>query len=37
MDLDLVEIGLMLVNSYALLTENYTSINTLMAAGNIYY
>ena len=36
MDLDLEEIGLMLVN-YALLLQNYTSINTLMAAGNIYY
>ena len=30
-------IGLMLVNNYALLLQNYTSINTLMAAGNIYY
>ena len=37
MDLDLEEIGLMLVNNYALLLQNYTSINTLMAAGNIYY
>ena len=39
MDLDLEEIGLMLVNNYALLPQNYTltSINTLMAAGNIYY
>ena len=26
MDLDLEEIGLMLVNNYALLPENYTSI-----------
>ena len=37
MDLDLEEIGIMLVNNYALLLQNYTSINTLMAAGNIYY
>ena len=37
MDLDLKEIGLMLVNNYALLLQNYTSINILMAAGNIYY
>ena len=37
MDLDLEEIRLMLVNSYALFLQNYTSINTLMAAGNIYY
>ena len=37
MDLDLEEIGLMLVNNYALLLQNYTSVNTLMAAGNIYY
>ena len=37
MDLDLEEIGLMLVNNYALLLQNYTSINTLMPAGNIYY
>ena len=36
MDLDLAEIGLMLVNNYALLLQVYTSINTLMAAGNIY-
>ena len=36
MDLDLEESGLMLVNNYALLLQNYTSINTLMAAGNIY-
>ena len=36
MDLDLEEIGLMLVNNYALLLQNYTSINTLMAAENIY-
>ena len=35
MDLDLDEIGLMLVNNYALWPQNYTSINTLMAAGNI--
>ena len=35
MDLDLEEIGLMLVNNYALLLQNYTSFNTLMAAGNI--
>ena len=35
MDLDLEEIGLMLVNNYALLLQNYTSINTLRAAGNI--
>ena len=33
MDLDLEEIGLMLVNNYALLLQNYTSIIT----GNIYY
>ena len=37
MDLDLEEIGLMLINNYALLLQNYTSFNTLMAAGNIYY
>ena len=37
MDLDLEEIGLMLVNNHALLHQNYTSVNTLMAAGNIYY
>ena len=37
MDLDLEEIGLMFVNNYALLPQNYTSINTLIAAGNIYY
>ena len=37
MDLDLEEIGLMLVNSYARLLQNYTSINTIIAAGNIYY
>ena len=37
MDLDLEETGLMLVNNYALLLQNYTSSNTLMAAGNIYY
>ena len=37
MDLDLEEIGLMLVKKFALLLQNYTSINTLMAAGNIYY
>ena len=37
MGLDLEEIGLMLVNNYALLPQNYTSINTYMAAGNIYY
>ena len=37
MDLALEEIGLMLVNNYALLLQNYTSINTLMTAGNIYY
>ena len=37
MDLDLEEIGLMLVNNYALLPQKYTSINTPMAAGNIYY
>ena len=37
MDLDLEEIGLMLVNNYALLPQNCTSINTLTAAGNIYY
>ena len=37
MDLDLEEIGLMSVNNYALLLQNYTSINTLMVAGNIYY
>ena len=30
MGLDLEEIGLMLVNNYALLLQNYTSINTLM-------
>ena len=35
MDLELEEIGLMLVNNYALLLQNYTSINALMAAGNI--
>ena len=32
MDLDLEEIGLVSVNNYALLLQNYTSINTLMAA-----
>ena len=37
MDLDLEEIGLMLVKNFALLLQNYTSINTFMAAGNIYY
>ena len=37
MDLDLEETGLMLVNNYAPLLQNYTSINTLMAAGNIHY
>ena len=37
MDFDLEVIGLMLVNNYALLLQNYTNINTLMAAGNIYY
>ena len=37
MDLDLEEIGVMLVNNYVLLPQNYTSINTLMGAGNIYY
>ena len=37
MDLDLEEIGLMLINNFALLLQNYTSINTVMAAGNIYY
>ena len=37
MDLDLEETGLMLVNNYALLLHKYTSINTLMAAGNICY
>ena len=37
MDLDVEEIGLILVNNYALLLQNYTSINTVMAAGNIYY
>ena len=36
MDLDLEEIGLMLVNNYALLFQNYTSINTLMAACRKY-
>ena len=34
---DLEETGLMLVNNYALLLKNYTSTNTLMSAGNIYY
>ena len=37
MDLDLEEIGLIMINNYALLLQNYTSINTFMAAGNIYY
>ena len=37
MDLDLEEIGLMLVTNYALLPQNYTSINTHVATGNIYY
>ena len=37
MDLDLEEIGLVLVNNYALLLQNYTGINTVIAAGNIYY
>ena len=37
MDLDMERIGLMLVNNYALLLQNFTSINTLMAAGTIYY
>ena len=34
--MDLEEIGLMLVNNYALLLQNYASIDTLMAAGSIY-
>ena len=36
MDLDLEEIGLMLVNNYALLPQNYTSINTLIRLQEIY-
>ena len=35
--LDQEEVELMLVNNHALLPRNYTSINTLMAAGNTYY